>query len=67
MMYSAFRTAASEDPSFTARFPGIDIGNVFDSWVQNRGSPVLNVNVNMDNGEVTVEQVSISQIYLYST
>lgn len=57
-MYSAFRRAVSEDRTFANRYPGIDIGNVFDSWVQNRGSPVLNVDVNMQTGLVNIEQVS---------
>lgn len=57
-MYSAFQRAISEDRTFVDRFPDIDIGNVFESWVQNPGSPVLIVNVNMDTGVVSLEQVS---------
>lgn len=57
-MYSAFSRAVSEDPTFANRYGDIDIERVFDSWVQNRGSPVLKVAVNMTTGVVSVEQVS---------
>ncbi|CAH2070914.1 unnamed protein product, partial [Iphiclides podalirius] len=56
-MYAAFRRAVSQDASFARDFPNIDIGRVFDSWVQNPGAPVVNVNVNMSNGEITVSQI----------
>lgn len=59
-MYSAFRRAVSEDRTFVDRYPEVDIGDVFDTWVQNRGSPVLDVNVNMNTGQVTVTQVRFS-------
>ncbi|XP_060801843.1 membrane alanyl aminopeptidase [Amyelois transitella] len=55
-MYAAFQRATGEDLDFQRRYPGVDIGEVFDSWVQNRGSPVLNVNFNMDTGIITVTQ-----------
>ncbi|XP_013142032.1 PREDICTED: membrane alanyl aminopeptidase-like [Papilio polytes] len=55
-MYAAFRTAVSQDPTFARDFPNIDIGRVFESWVQNPGSPVVNVYVNMTSGEVTLTQ-----------
>ncbi|XP_014370423.2 membrane alanyl aminopeptidase-like [Papilio machaon] len=55
-MYAAFKTAVSQDSTFARDFPNIDIGRVFDSWVQNPGSPVVNVYVNMSNGEVTLTQ-----------
>lgn len=58
-MYAAFRTAVSQDPTFARDFPNIDIGRVFESWVQNPGSPVVNVYVNMTNGEVTLTQVCL--------
>lgn len=59
-MYSAFRRAVSEDRTFADRYPDVDIGDVFDTWVQNRGSPVLDVDVNMNTGLVTVTQVRFS-------
>ncbi|CAK1599082.1 unnamed protein product [Parnassius mnemosyne] len=55
-MYAAFRTAVSQDPTFARDFPNIDIGQVFDSWVQNPGSPVVNVYVNMTSGEIILNQ-----------
>lgn len=57
-MYNAFRRSLSEDRTFEYRYPGIDIESVFDSWVQNRGSPVLNVELNENNGVVSIDQVS---------
>lgn len=56
-LYNAMRRAASEDLSFVRDFPNVDVGAVLDSWVQNGGSPVLNVNVNMNNGQITIQQV----------
>lgn len=56
-MYAAFRTAVSQDPSFARNFPNIDIGRVFDSWVQNPGAPVVNVNVDMTTGAINITQV----------
>ncbi|XP_053604248.1 membrane alanyl aminopeptidase-like [Plodia interpunctella] len=55
-MYAAFRRAASEDLDFERRYPNIDIGEVFDSWVQNPGAPVLNVDFNMNTGVITITQ-----------
>ncbi|XP_059049754.1 membrane alanyl aminopeptidase-like [Achroia grisella] len=55
-MYDAFRRATSEDFEFSTAYPGVDIGVVFDSWVQNPGSPVLNVSVNTQTGVITVTQ-----------
>nr|XP_026484265.1 uncharacterized protein LOC113392185 [Vanessa tameamea] len=55
-MYNAFRRACSEDPTFQTTYPNIDIGVVFDNWVQNPGSPVLNVDVNMSTGQITITQ-----------
>ncbi|KAJ2952361.1 hypothetical protein O0L34_g4646 [Tuta absoluta] len=54
-MYAAFRIAVNEDRTFASRFPGIDVGQVFDSWVQQAGSPVINVNVT-GNGQVVIAQ-----------
>lgn len=56
LMYNAFRTAAAEDGS-VSQFPGVDVGAVFDSYVQNPGAPVVNVDVNHDTGAITVTQV----------
>ncbi|KAM3967318.1 aminopeptidase N [Aphomia sociella] len=55
-MYNAFRRATSEDLEFSTAYPNIDIGQVFDSWVQNSGSPVVKVDNNMDTGVITVTQ-----------
>ncbi|CAF4959366.1 unnamed protein product [Pieris macdunnoughi] len=55
-MYAAFRRAVSEDPTFATAYPGIDIGTVFDGWVQNAGAPVVEVNVNMTSGLVSLTQ-----------
>ncbi|XP_052753554.1 membrane alanyl aminopeptidase-like [Galleria mellonella] len=55
-MYNAFKRATSEDLEFTRNFPDVDIGKVFDSWVQNPGSPVVNVTLDTANGVITVEQ-----------
>lgn len=58
-MYAAFRTAVAEDSTFAQMYPNIDVGQVFDRWVQTPGSPVLNVDVNMSNGEITITQVCL--------
>ncbi|XP_052740777.1 membrane alanyl aminopeptidase-like [Bicyclus anynana] len=55
-MYNALRKAASEDASFQATYPGADIGEVLDSWVQTPGSPVVNVYVNMTSGLISLTQ-----------
>ncbi|XP_041970736.1 uncharacterized protein LOC121727124 [Aricia agestis] len=55
-MYTAFRQAVAEDASFATTYPGIDVGAVFDSWVQNPGSPVVNVQVNTETGVITLTQ-----------
>ncbi|KOB70212.1 Uncharacterized protein OBRU01_15690 [Operophtera brumata] len=55
-LYDAFRQATSEDLSYTQTYPGIEIGELFDSWVQNGGSPVVNVDVNMNTGVITLSQ-----------
>ncbi|XP_075971879.1 membrane alanyl aminopeptidase-like [Anticarsia gemmatalis] len=55
-MYAAFRQAASEDFAFLRDYPGVDVGAVFDSWVQNRGAPVLNVEFNTQTGVISVSQ-----------
>lgn len=56
-MYNAFRKAVGEDSSFQTSYPNIDIGAVFESWVQNPGSPVINVDVNMRTGRINITQV----------
>lgn len=56
LMYAAFRAAVAEDGTLS-QFPGVDVGAVFDSYVQNPGAPVVNVAVNHDTGVITVTQV----------
>ncbi|CAH0725372.1 unnamed protein product, partial [Brenthis ino] len=55
-MYNAFRKACEEDGSFQLTYPGVDVGEVFDNWVQNRGAPVVNVNVDMSTGVISISQ-----------
>ncbi|VVD01641.1 unnamed protein product [Leptidea sinapis] len=55
-MYEAFRVTVNQDSTFAAAYPNIDIGAVFESWVQNPGSPVVDVAVNMTTGLITVTQ-----------
>nr|QUJ23887.1 aminopeptidase N [Telchin licus licus] len=55
-MYTAFKTVVATDDTFAATYPGIDIGEVFESWVQNPGSPVLNVEVDSAEGNIIVTQ-----------
>lgn len=56
-MYNALRKAVAEDPTFQATYPNVDIGVVLDSWIQNPGSPVVNVDVNMNTGLISITQV----------
>lgn len=56
-MYDAFRRACAQDPTFATLYPDVDIGTVFDSWVQNPGAPVVNVDVNMSTGTINITQV----------
>ncbi|CAH1647275.1 unnamed protein product [Spodoptera littoralis] len=56
LMYQAFDKAIAEDHTFLSDFPNINFGNVFDSWVQNRGSPVVEVTRDPESGVVVVEQ-----------
>ena len=58
-MYAAFKTAVAQDWEYEANFKEIDIGVVFDSWVQNAGSPVVTVTRNSETGVMNVTQVSI--------
>lgn len=58
-MYDGFRKAIAEDFEFLRDFPNVEIGEVFDSWVQNPGSPVVRVNVNNNTGLITLTQVCI--------
>ncbi|CAK1546278.1 unnamed protein product [Leptosia nina] len=55
-MYDSFRLAVAQDPTFATAYPRIDIGQLFDSWVQNPGSPVVEVQVNMISGLITLTQ-----------
>nr|AAL26894.1 aminopeptidase N3 [Lymantria dispar] len=55
-MYAAFRRVAAEDFQFPRDYPNIDVGAVFDTWVENPGAPVLNVNLNVDTGLISVSQ-----------
>ncbi|XP_022825014.1 membrane alanyl aminopeptidase-like [Spodoptera litura] len=56
LMYQAFNKAIAEDHTFLSDFPNINFGNVFDSWVQNRGSPVVEVTRNPETGVIVIEQ-----------
>lgn len=56
-LYDGFRESVSESWDFSTLYPNIDVGAVFDSWVQNPGAPVLNVNVNMNTGVIAITQV----------
>lgn len=56
-MYNALRQAVAEDSTFQATYPNVDIGVVLDSWIQNPGSPVVNVDVNMNTGLISITQV----------
>ncbi|CAH0703044.1 unnamed protein product [Spodoptera exigua] len=56
LMYRAFEKAIAEDYAFQRDFPEADIGAVFDSWVQNRGSPVVMVNRTASTGGIVVTQ-----------
>lgn len=56
-MYNAFRQAVAEDYIFLQQYPDVDVGAVFDSWVENPGSPVVYANVNHESGGITVSQV----------
>ncbi|XP_012552709.1 aminopeptidase N isoform X1 [Bombyx mori] len=55
-LYAALRRAASEDHVFARDFPNVDVGEILDSWVQNPGSPVINVEFNTNNGVITLTQ-----------
>ncbi|CAH2105879.1 unnamed protein product [Euphydryas editha] len=55
-MYNAFRRACAEDPTFQTSYPNVDVGDVFNSWVQNPGAPVLDVNVDMNTGRINITQ-----------
>ncbi|CAG9795002.1 unnamed protein product [Diatraea saccharalis] len=55
-LYTGLRRAASEDMTFRSLFPDVDIGEILDNWVQNPGSPVVNVHVNMTSGLITLTQ-----------
>lgn len=55
-MYTAFRRAVREDNTLS-QLPGVDIGDVFDSWVQNPGAPVVKVDVDYATGAISVSQV----------
>lgn len=58
-VYNGFRQAVSEDFEFVRDYPNVDVGAIFDSWVQNPGAPVINVNVNTDTGLISLTQVRI--------
>lgn len=65
-MYNAFRSAVATDPSFAQLYNNIDVGAVFDSWIQTPGSPVLNVDVNTDTGLITITQVpTFSSVFVF--
>lgn len=70
-MYAAFRQAVTEDGTLS-QFPGVDVGDVFDTWVQNPGAPVVTVSINYETGEITATQVNIiipfipTYVHIYS-
>ncbi|RVE53190.1 hypothetical protein evm_002023 [Chilo suppressalis] len=55
-LYDALRRAAAEDMEFRRLYPNVDVGAILDNWVQNPGSPVVNVHVNMSTGLITFTQ-----------
>nr|ADZ57273.1 aminopeptidase N4 [Chilo suppressalis] len=55
-LYDALRRAAAEDMEFRKLYPNVDVGAILDNWVQNPGSPVVNVHVNMSTGLITLTQ-----------
>ncbi|CAB3239517.1 unnamed protein product [Arctia plantaginis] len=55
-VYAALTRAVSEDFQFLRDYPGIDVSAVFDSWVQNPGSPVVKVEVNTVTGDISISQ-----------
>ncbi|KAJ8733130.1 hypothetical protein PYW08_001428 [Mythimna loreyi] len=55
-MYKAFQRAVDEDFTFARDFPTTDIKVLFDSWVQNPGSPLITVSRNSGSGVMTVTQ-----------
>lgn len=57
-MYAAFKQAVDEDFTYARDFPNINIEALFDSWVQNPGSPIVTVTRVPDTGVITVTQVS---------
>lgn len=57
-MYAAFETAVAEDGSLS-QYTNVKITDVFDSWIQNPGAPVVHVNVDHSTGVITVKQVRI--------
>lgn len=62
-MYVSLARAVSEDFQFLREYPNIDVSAVFDSWVQNPGSPVIKVEVNTATGDFTVSQVCYVKNY----
>nr|QBI71858.1 aminopeptidase N4a [Plutella xylostella] len=54
-MYAAFETAVAEDGSLS-QYTNVKITDVFDSWIQNPGAPVVHVNVDHSTGVITVKQ-----------
>nr|ADZ05468.1 aminopeptidase N4 [Cnaphalocrocis medinalis] len=55
-LYNGLRRATLEDMNYRRDFMDIDIGEVLDSWVQNPGSPVVNVDVHMATGHIIIKQ-----------
>ncbi|GBP46441.1 Membrane alanyl aminopeptidase [Eumeta japonica] len=53
LMYEAFRAATAADAAFNFN---VNIVNLFDTWVQNAGAPVVHAEVNRDEGGIAIRQ-----------
>lgn len=56
MMYSALEKGVNATNAL-APYPGVTIGDVMSSWIAQAGHPVLDVQVNYEDGSVTLTQV----------
>lgn len=54
-LYSAFHRAVNED----GIIENLNITAFMNYWVEERGYPILDVNINMDNGIMILKQVKI--------
>lgn len=62
-MYRGFERAVQEDGVLSA-FPNVNITDFIDYWVDEPGFPVLNVDVNVDTGVISLSQVRAKLIEL---